>query len=299
MKRMNLDPGVGQGSVQEKEQLIRDLMQDRDFAAVMKAAGVPQNEYTRHPYRLEMIRQNSIACRNCQGLSSCRQKQTGYREMPVYDGVLDSSLQPCRYLQDKQKKEAHLAGYLVNDLNPSMYQLSFAKIELNGEDPKYLSILGTVVESYKAGRGIFLYGPMGTGKTYLAACAANEYAGDRGRCAFVHVPSFSARIQAAYRNGEHHGEIEYLQYADFVVFDDIGAEDITSRYLNLLLTVLDRRMQENKMTWFTSNEDFRSLENHYSVTSSGEDKMMAKRILERIRVLSRPVYMDGKNRRSF
>ena len=52
------------------------------------------------------------------------------------------------------------------------------------------------------------------------------------------------------------------------------------------------------MTWFTSNEDFKTLENHFSVTSRGiEERQKAMRILERIQKLAKPLEIIGSDRR--
>ena len=133
--------------------------------------------------------------------------------------------------------------------------------------------------------------------TYLAACVANEAAGSGKKTAFVYCPQFAERIRSTQNTKEYQTETERLKYADFVVFDDIGAEEVSAHILNILLGILDHRMQDHKVTWFTSNADHNSLLNQYSVTGNGENKLLAMRILERISVLSEPVYLSGKNRR--
>ena len=139
---------------------------------------------------------------------------------------------------------------------------------------------------------------MGTGKTYLAACAANYVAGFDGRPAFVHVPSWADRVNSTYYSGEFRTEGSRLKFADLCVRDYSGAEEVTVPLRSLLLSVLDARMQNHRMTWFTSNEDFTSLKDHFPVSSKGnEDVMESDRIMERIRVLAEPVFLAGSDRR--
>ncbi|MBQ6222982.1 MAG: ATP-binding protein [Solobacterium sp.] len=281
----------------KREELIRELKNQPDLVRELKLLQVDLKELDLHPSQIQRWWDNRKLCEHCTGLSQCRQKQKGYREVLQYDGVLNTDLFPCQYTLRKEETEKHLAQYLVCDLSDSLRTVSFAGIDYRSEDQTYLNVLKKVLGNYRNDRGVFLYGPMGTGKTYLAACAANEAAGSGKTTAFVHCPQFAERIRATQYSKEYQTETERLKYADFVVFDDIGAEEVSAHILNLLLGILDHRMQDHKVTWFTSNADHNSLLNQYSVTGNGENKLLAMRILERISVLSEPVYLSGKNRR--
>ena len=132
----------------------------------------------------------------------------------------------------------------------------------------------------------------------IAACAANDTARKGMKTAFVSVPKLSERISASLRTGEYQTEVQRLCYADFAVFDDIGAESVTDRYRAILLGILDTRMQEGRMTWFTSNEDFASLKNHYILNMHQVDIQDAERVLERIRAIGEPLELIGRDRRN-
>ena len=66
----------------------------------------------------------------------------------------------------------------------------------------------------------------------------------------------------------------------------------------LIFPVLNQRMEEKKKTWFTSNEDFISLHDHYRFSAKlGEEEMKAVRIMERIQNLAQMLELKGENRR--
>ena len=97
---------------------------------------------------------------------------------------------------------------------------------------------------------------------------------------------------------EYEKQIRILSKVDFAVFDDIGAESVTPWVRDeLLFTVLNERMENHKLTYFTSNEDLKTLEDHFAYTSMGEEKMKAVRMMERVKKLSKPLEIKGKNRR--
>ena len=61
--------------------------------------------------------------------------------------------------------------------------------------------------------------------------------------------------------------------------------------------ILQYRMQENLLTFFTSNLDFKDLEAHFATSRSGDETWQAKRIMERIRYLAKEIHLQGDNRR--
>ena len=66
----------------------------------------------------------------------------------------------------------------------------------------------------------------------------------------------------------------------------------------ILGPILQYRMEENLPTFFTSNLTLEELENNLSVTSSGVDKVKARRIIERIKQLTVDIQLVSKNRRN-
>ena len=283
---------------EERAELIRRLSTDNTVIGLMKEYGIPAEELSRHPYRIQRWVQDRKVCITCQSLKQCRRPRKGYMAGLSYDGLLQDTEEACRYETERRNAEKHLENYLICDLSEEMRRVNFQQISVHEESGAYLSAMKHAMDCCMSGRGLYLYGSMGTGKTYLAACAANYYAMQGKKTAFVHYPSLCQRVEAQIRTGEYKTETDRMGYADFLVIDDIGAEDVTERNRNILLSVLDTRMQNRRPTWFTSNNDFTSLQQHFSNTSRGEDLMAAMRIMERIRALAETEKITGKDRRN-
>ena len=78
----------------------------------------------------------------------------------------------------------------------------------------------------------------------------------------------------------------------------IGAESATAWSRDeILCPILQYRMDEKLPTFFTSNLDLISLENHYAITSKGDEIIKAGRIISRINQLSEYKEMISKNLR--
>lgn len=299
MKRMDFQQLEVDEKMQEsRKALIEELKANPDVIDFMEERNVPMKVLEMYPYRfLEWLKQRN-RCRGCKGLKSCKQKQQGYRDGLDYDRILKPVKEACFFQLQKMEETKHLENYLVSDLGMTFESVSFASIDLAHEDPTYLLAYKEATTAYKNMTGLYLYGTMGTGKSYLAACCSNDMARSGKSVCYVHMPSFAQRLRANYRYEDYKKEVSQLGYADFVVFDDIGAEDVTEQNRSILLSILDKRMQNKRMTWFTSNEDINSLRNHFLNTSKGSDRLEAERIIERIFVLAKPVQMIGVDRRS-
>ena len=83
-----------------------------------------------------------------------------------------------------------------------------------------------------------------------------------------------------------------------LLLDDIGAENCSNWSRDEVLgPILQYRMENHLPTFFTSNLTLDELEAALAVTSSGVDKVKAKRIIERIKQQTISLELISKNRR--
>jgi primosomal protein DnaI len=137
------------------------------------------------------------------------------------------------------------------------------------------------------------------GKSYLLGAIANELAKKQISSMIVYVPELFRELKSSIGDSTLNEKVEALKNEPILMMDDIGAEAVSSWTRDEILgPVLQFRMLENLPTFFTSNFDFKGLEHHLAYSQRGEEeKLKARRILERIRYLSEPIEVDGPNRR--
>lgn len=293
----NVSPSVSQKK--ETEDLIQKLKQDTYLLKLLDMHDVDVSCIDTSPWLVQRWYTSLSPCLHCQGLYQCGQKMQGYYEELVDDGYLHTDLKACRYMRKKREEEKHLSNFYINDLPEDMHTVSFSKISLDDVSEDYSKAVTNAMKACTEDKGLYIHGPMGTGKTYLAACAANWY-GERGRkTAFLHYPSFCMRMAAGVRTGEFSLELKKAMSAYFCVIDDIGAESVTEWNRDqILLPLLNERYEKHLPTWFTSNEDMNSLEDHYRFTNKGKEEVIkAARIMERIKVMAKPQPLTGEDRR--
>jgi primosomal protein DnaI len=291
---------------EQKEKMERDtkeliiMLRTVPQIKVMVEKGyIPASCIDKYPWKLKEWLKAIEPCIGCTGLANCKQKTKGYYEALHYDGILQNSLKACKYMRVEVKAESHLKYYASNDLPKNMHTISLLDNDVKNESAEYIKVFAEVLKSSEAGQSIYLYGNMGTGKTYLAAGACNDHARNKERVAFIHYPTFCGRMAGAVRDNEYQRELDSLKLVQFLVIDDIGAENVTEwNRDSLLLPLLNARYDAHLPTWFTSNCDLDSLKIHFTFSSKGaQDELKAARIMERIEAMAKVQALTGKDRR--
>ena len=160
------------------------------------------------------------------------------------------------------------------------------------------------IEEYKTtgklpSKGFYIYGPFGVGKSFVLGALANELASLQVRSIVVFMPEFLRELKNSIQDQTLNEKIDFVKKAPVLMLDDIGAETMTSWARDEILgTILHYRMSEQLPTFMTSNFDYDGLENHLAQSRTGDiEQVKSGRIMERIRAITEPIEMTGRNRR--
>lgn len=164
----------------------------------------------------------------------------------------------CQAAKDKRERaEAQLASIISQNkqlANIPEHYLSADIGMVESSDARRIG-MNYIKNFENMGRtGLLLYGDVGTGKTFLAACIANALL-NRG----VSV-KWMTSMQIVER-GSFFNESEYAEYThsitapDLLVIDDLGAERGTEFALERVHSLVDTRISTNKPMIVTTNID--------------------------------------------
>jgi primosomal protein DnaI len=298
MKKIEYSNLSAGSSAEETKAAADVLKKDPAVLAVFAKNNIPAGRIDTHTWKIYEWRKQFEPCCHCQGLEHCGQKQKGFFMNLNDDGILHSDISACKYQRILNQAEAHLALYLVSDLPKDLRTVSFEGIDpasSHNDTKEYERVFVSAKKAADAGESLFLSGSMGVGKTYLAACAANQYARSKKNTAFIHYPTFTQRMVAGIKTGEYRIEMKRLCYADFLVIDDIGAESVTEWNRDqILLPILNQRYENHLTTWFTSNDTLETLKIHFRISNRGKDEeYKAARIIERISAMCSTISFAG------
>ncbi|EJX6992458.1 primosomal protein DnaI [Listeria monocytogenes] len=188
----------------------------------------------------------------------------------------------------KQVVDANLADFYTDEESRQLALVEAYQF-LNNYPPK----------SGERVKGLFIHGSFGTGKSYLLGALAKELALKGISTTLVYLPEFMREVKQSISDNTVGEKIQFAKETEVLMLDDIGAESMTAWTRDEVLgAILQFRMQEELPTFFSSNYNMDQLENHLMFAQNGtEEKLKARRIMERVRYLSKEVNLEGKNRR--
>lgn len=281
---------------------FKSAMENECFSEFVSKLKLPEEKLMKYTTTLEECSINYDTCRKCKGLIHCPFKLNGYSYLPrVIDNRLEFDYQPCKYKLKDIKKNSYQDNVCLFDLPKEIKEASIDQIYSNDSN-RYNAILwiNKFLGDYRKGKalkGLYLYGNFGCGKTYMISALFNELARDGVKSVIIFWPEFLRDLKSSFDSG--YGEkFELVKKAPLLLIDDIGAEATTLWGRDeIFCPLVQYRMQEHLPTFFTSNLDLKSLEEHFSVTKGNVDHIKARRIIERINQLTDHVEMVSKNLR--
>lgn len=188
-----------------------------------------------------------------------------------------------RFMEDQRRMRIErLRVQGIND--DSLRQIKFADAEQTIYIQKCKQFCDHWDEIKDNNMGLLLYGSKGNGKTYCAACIANELI-DRG------VPVLMTSFPKILNTGQSgmNDLIREAQEYDLIVVDDLGAERDTEYAIETVYYFIDSRYRVGKPMIVTTNLELEELR-------SPKDIKYA-RIYDRVLEMCIPMGFNGESRR--
>ena len=167
----------------------------------------------------------------------------------------------------------------------SLYHYTFAND--SGENPlmeKARAYVRNWEEAYRTNAGLLLFGDVGTGKSFFAACIANALL---EQDIPVLMTSFPKILNSGWSFDDRAYFLSRLRDYDLLILDDLGAERDNGYALEQIYSVVDTRYRNNKPLIVTTNLKLAELKNPPDVAHG----RIYSRILERCA----PVLFKGKD----
>lgn len=141
-----------------------------------------------------------------------------------------------------------------------------------------------------AGRGLLIYGPVGTGKSFLADCIANALIEQEKPVLRVKSTDISYHL-----DGRNYDFLENIKRTPLLIIDDLGAERQTSFASEKVFQVIDCRYESGGPMIVTTNFTRKDMENP---PVSNESRDFYLRAFSRLREACELLLVNGSDRRS-
>lgn len=281
---------------------FQDACSNKEFYDFIKTLPIEEEILMKYTSSLEDALLEQKNCKKCKGLQHCKNKVIGYCYTPEKEKqIIKFSYVTCPWKEQDLEENAYKENLELFDM-PQDIKIASLK-EVYTDDKSRVPIIRyfkEFIEQYNKNenpKGLYLTGSFGSGKTYLIAALLNEMAKKKVHCALVYYPEFLRSLKSSFQT-DYNERFDFIKTAPILLLDDIGAENESNWSRDEVLgPILQHRMQNHLPTFFTSNLTLEELETSLSITSSGVDKVKARRIIERIKQLTIPMELIGKNRR--
>lgn len=208
----------------------------------------------------------------------------------------------CLCKCETQKRDERIAEMKRRDRQleiNKMRRIGFPESEMSrwtfsmddGANEKMSNIAHKFVENFdemvKRKKGLLLFGDVGTGKTFYAACIANALI-DRGHPCLV--TDFSRLVNTI--SGMYDGKQDYidgLNRFDLLVIDDLARERDTEYMNEIVQTIIDSRYRSGLPVIITTNLTAEEIKDPADIRK--------KRTYSRLLEMCVPIHVEGTDRR--
>lgn len=237
------------------------------------------------------------------GFLHCGTCKEPKREMYERHGFTCLTSRKCKCIRDAEEAEekrkkyeermAKVARLRSQSLMDEMfYKATFKNFDVTDDNRTVYNACVKYCKSFQQmfdeNQGLLLYGPVGTGKSFAAACIGN-YVMSCLRpvvmTSFVKLlPQFSA-----FRENDEQDLIDRLTEPDLLILDDLGAERNTDFALEKVYNVIDSRYRARKPIILTTNLTLKEMKENTDIRYA--------RIYDRVFEMCYPMKCDGTSRR--
>lgn len=234
------------------------------------------------------------------GLLFCGKCHTPKQTRVEILGQIREPMCLCKCEQEKreaeeERRKRHDAQERVKRLrkvgfpDSEMEKWTFEMDDMSNE--KLSSVARRYVEHFdqmrEKGKGLLLYGSVGTGKTFISACIANALIESGHPCLVTNFARLTNTLTGMYEGKQEY--MDSLNGFDLIVIDDLASERDTEYMGEIVQSIIDARYRTGKPLIITTNLTSDELKYPKDVRK--------QRIYSRLFEMCVPVEVKGKDRR--
>ena len=211
----------------------------------------------------------------------CHTPRTVFLSLPDLTGTDEPRLFPivcqCQEQAAEEEKQKAAASEFFTAMNSRWDRCGFhdsglLRYKFSADDGGQRQIADTLRryaskwdDMSKNNVGILLYGPVGTGKSFLASCLCNAILEKQ---ASVCATSFSRVLNVLQSSPDRQAVLDRLENFRLVFLDDFGSERSSEYAMEQVFSVIDSRYRIKKTVIITTNLSLKEMENPQNLSYS-------------------------------
>lgn len=240
-------------------------------------------------------------CESCYGFNSCKNELPGY----FVELVLNATKKYCIQTMTQCNKYPGIAITRHSGVD-KIKQISISDIHKTKQREELLTHLDKIIADIQENKltnekGLYISGDLGIGKSFIAQAYCNELNKLGLDVAIVFAPDMFRQMK---NTANIESELQIYKQTDVLLLDDLFSNTLKtwsgiSDLEDILLPILNHRMENDKLTIITSNILLDQIIDRIDDKKTiNELDINAKRLVERIRYLCKFYLLEGKNLRN-
>ena len=239
--------------------------------------------------------------RDADGLLMCGKCHTPKQVRQPFLGNVKVLACACKCVIEHNRREADAKRkrdrmqYLDSMRRTGFHDAEMRKWTFDNDDggnTNLMSIAHKYVANFDAmranGTGLLLYGSVGCGKSFAAACIANALIDNGTPCMMTNFTRIINRLQESFAGRQKY--IDNLSRFDLLVIDDMAAERNTEYVWEQVMTIIDARYRSGLPIIVTTNLTIGELADPADIRR--------QRVYSRLKEMCVPIEVTGADRRT-
>jgi len=239
----------------------------------------------------DYIKDGLLHCGKCNTPKQCRIELFGAIRTPP---CLCKCASEAREREEEERRQREFADMVQRYRNmgfPESEMKNWTFANDDGKNPRMTAAMQNYVKHFaefqKQGKGLLLFGSVGTGKTFHAACIANALIDTGVPCLVTNFARIANTVQGLFEGRQEY--FDSLNRFPLLVIDDLAAERKTEWMLETVFNVIDSRYRAKLPLIVTTNLTREELMNPEDITY--------QRIFSRLFEMCTPIEIAGADRR--
>lgn len=236
-----------------------------------------------------------LCCGKCRKPKQCRVPDwLGSGVDKVLPAACECALEERRRFEERMKAEERerTLDKMRRSGFPDAEMRKWTFAQDDGGNPRIMQVAHRYVENFDAmrenGSGLLIYGDVGCGKSFLAACIANALVDMGVPCMMTNFSRIVNQLQESFDGRQKY--IDRLNGFDLLVIDDLAAERDTDYMWEQIMSVVDARYRSGLPLIVTTNLTAAEL--------SDDSDIRKRRVYSRLKEMCIPLRMTGDDRRN-
>jgi len=271
------------------ERILQEIKTNEIALKLIKELNLTDNEIKENYVLINNYIKENKSCFNCKGKDNCSKATKMYKYTLIRsEDMLEESIIICPYFKDYYKRKENIVYTTFDEdiiLDESQKNFLADNINLFGND--LIKKLTSIIKKENIYNGFYLENKDSKIRLNLIKSLSYKLLA-KFDVAIVKMQELLVDIKEEFNTNPDQKVLDKIAKASILIIDGLGQEAITPWSRDeILFSILDNRLQNNKITIICSEYSKKELKELYAMSRAGNDALKVNKLIEKIEEIDR------------